>query len=61
MEIFIILCGSLGLPAVTIVTLVVLKRRITKRNQAERDKDRELIGTLEELVATKNDHIKRLQ
>lgn len=61
MEVFLIIIGSLFIPAVTIVTVVVLKNRMHKKELARIQKDQELIGTLEELVAVKNDHIKHLK
>lgn len=61
METFIILGGSVILPAVVVAALIVCKRIITKENQSRSAKDQELIGTLEELVALKNEQIKRLK
>lgn len=64
MEIIIIVSGSAILPVVTIVALIVLRKRIQasrKEAEASRKEDIELIDTLEELVAIKSEQIQRLR
>jgi hypothetical protein len=64
MEKVYIICGSLVIPAVLITALVVTKRIIMQREkQASKEllQSKELITVLEQLVESKNEHIKHLK
>lgn len=64
MEIVIIIIGSVVVPVIIIIGMVLFRKKFQearKESEQLRKVDAELIDTLEQIVAIKSDQIQRLQ